>query len=432
MSIAPSAIRVVWVPRVVGQRDLLRPSPGRLVHGRQRIRRFARLAHGDNEAVRVHQRAPVAELGGVIELGRDARQGLDPRPADHGGVEACAHAHQHDPVDRPDLLIGEREVLEAHRCVAQGYTPAEGVHHGLRLLVDLLQHEVGVRAPGRRHRVEVDAGAVLVDGCPVQPGEADPVADHRGDLAVVEIRDLVGVRDQRRQVARHEHLVRTVADDDPAGVAEPERDDPAGFAAARRHDHVGAPHPPRGLADRVLKRKLLVEIRLHQVRYALRVRFGGEDVAPGEELLPELQVVLDDPVVDDDDAAPAVHVRVCVEVGGASVGRPPGVSHAGGPFGQAVADNSLELGEPARRLVDDGLAARSQNGDARAVVATVLQARQPFQQDGRGGTGARISDDPAHVRLRRRHPDARLRARSCKRPGSSRGAGRLSVSSRAR
>jgi hypothetical protein len=58
------------------------------------------------------------------------------------------------------------------------------------------------------------------------------------------------------------------------------------------------------------------------------VGFGDEDVALGGEFALELEVVFDDAVVDDDDAAGAVAVGVGVFFGGAAVGGPAGVADA--------------------------------------------------------------------------------------------------------
>ncbi len=54
----------------------------------------------------------------------------------------------------------------------------------------------------------------------------------------------------------------------------------------------------------------------------LRVGLGLEHMADADELFFELQIVLDDPVVDEGDLTELVEVGVCVEVCRAAVGGP--------------------------------------------------------------------------------------------------------------
>lgn len=49
-----------------------------------------------------------------------------------------------DVVDGVDIVIVEREVIEEHVAVLD--RTADGIAHGTRLLVDLLEHEIGETA----------------------------------------------------------------------------------------------------------------------------------------------------------------------------------------------------------------------------------------------------------------------------------------------
>jgi hypothetical protein len=71
-------------------------------------------------------------------------------------------------------------------------------------------------------------------------------------------------------------------------------------------------------------------ISLDEVGDDFGVGFGDEDVALGDELGLEGEVVFDDAVVDDDERAGAVAVGVGVLFGGAAVGGPAGVADAVG------------------------------------------------------------------------------------------------------
>ena len=93
-------------------------------------------------------------------------------------------------------------------------------------------------------------------------------------------------------------------------------------AAARR----GPPRPARGPAGHLL---------LDQVGQHLGVGGRGQGVPGGHELGPQLGVVLDDPVVDQGQAAGAVDVGVGVLGRRAAVGGPAGVADGGGVPGRA-------------------------------------------------------------------------------------------------
>ena len=73
------------------------------------------------------------------------------------------------------------------------------------------------------------------------------------------------------------------------------------------------------------------------------VGFGDELVALGGEFALEVEVVFDDAVVDDDDAAGAVAMGVGVLFGGAAVGGPAGVADAEGAVEGCSARTSSRL-----------------------------------------------------------------------------------------
>ena len=109
-----------------------------------------------------------------------------------------------------------------------------------------------------------------------------------------------------------------------------------------------------------------------------------------QEPLLERLVVLDDAVMDDDDGAGAIEVRVCVGDGHAAVGGPARVTDPDAA-GQLTAPDLggeltnradlLEQRETVWRLT--GMSIAIQNCEARRVIAAVLQALQPFEKEGR-------------------------------------------------
>ena len=114
---------------------------------------------------------------------------------------------------------------------------------------------------------------------------------------------------------------------------------------------------------------------LDQVRDDLGVGFGDELVALRGQLALQLEIVFDDAVVDDDDAAGAVAVGMGVLFGWAAVRGPARVADAEGAVERMVAQDVFEIsqlagGAPKLERVAAGLT----HGDACRVVTAVFEA----------------------------------------------------------
>ena len=64
--------------------------------------------------------------------------------------------------------------------------------------------------------------------------------------------------------------------------------------------------------------------------------------------------------------------------------------------GRPIGDGRLEVGELAGPLLDEQVAGVVDQGDARGVVAAVLEAPEAFDEDRARLAGTRITDDAAH------------------------------------
>ena len=127
------------------------------------------------------------------------------------------------------------------------------------------------------------------------------------------------------------------------------------------------------------------------------VGFGDEDVALVDEFALEVEVVLDDAVVNDDDAAGAVAVGVGVLFSGAAVGGPAGVADAVGAVEGMVAEDVLKVNELAGSAADfKGFVSGAADGDSRRVVTAILETAQAFNDDGNYCFWANITNDSAH------------------------------------
>ncbi len=233
-------------------------------------------------------------------------------------------------------------------------------------------------------------------GRAVEGGDLDAVAAQLDDLVLAELDRVAGVRDERGDVGGEEVLALAAADDERA-VA-PRADDDVGDVGVHGDEREGAGEPAADHAH------ALGEVHAHgrqhlgeQVGDDLGVGLGVERDAALGELGAQLGEVLDDPVVDDGDLAVLADVRVRVGVGGAAVGGPARVADADGRLRQRVgAEQRLEVGELARLLARVE-APLGHHGDARGVVAAVLEAPQPVDHDRQRLLLADVPHDSAHA-----------------------------------
>ena len=227
----------------------------------------------------------------------------------------------------------------------------------------------------------------------VEAGDGDRARAQVRDIALVEEDDPAGVAEHRGGIRREHVLALAEAHDEGHAVAG--ADEPVRLAPVEHGDGVGTPGlaqgGPHGVRD-VARVGLLDEVGEH-----LRVRLGRERMATRQQPAAQVAEVLDDAVVDDRDIAGAVHMGMGIEVVRPAVGRPARVGQADRGLRRRVEQCRAQVGQLARALLHEQLAAGGHEGDARGVVAPVLQAREAVEQDGRRIPRADVSDDAAHA-----------------------------------
>ena len=152
-----------------------------------------------------------------------------------------------------------------------------------------------------------------------------------------------------------------------------------GIVGRDQHQREQAAHVEQRPPHRILE-PVVFHLALDEMRDDLGVGLGDELVALVLQLLLQIEVVLDDAVVDDDDPAGAVAVRMRVLLGRPAVRRPARVADAVLAVDRRGRDHFLEARELAgaapqldRAVADDG--------DAGRVVAAVLEPPQPVDED---------------------------------------------------
>ncbi len=233
----------------------------------------------------------------------------------------------------------------------------------------------------------------LVDLPVVEIGEYDAVALDDRDLPIVEEHDLACVCEDRGNIGGHEELAVAEADDDRRAVAD--GDDRSGIVR-RNQDEGEQPFDVRERATHRGRQAVAAALLLDEVGDDFRVGLGDERVPGRLQLALELQVVLDDPVVHDDDAVLAVAVRMRILFRGTAVRCPARVSDAEFALDGITLEHLLEIGELAGAAPNLQLAVADER-DARRVVPAICEATQPIHQHGQHWFGTDVTDDAAHV-----------------------------------
>ncbi len=259
--------------------------------------------------------------------------------------------------------------------------------------MDLLQHVVRVLATlhgvGRQLALAnraLGSLAMLVNH--LHAGAVD-----RRDVALLQEHEPARHGQQRRDVRGDEVLALAQAHDDRAACA-CQHD---GVRVLLGHDRkrIGAVQLAHGRLHGVEQALARVEVHVHPVRDHLGVGLGAELVATALQVVAQRLVVLDDAVVHDGDAV-ARDVRVGIALARHAVGRPAGVRDAELAVHRALVERVAQFLHLADGAQPAHLLATVQHGDAGGVVAAVLEALQPLDQDGDDVAVSDRTDDAAH------------------------------------
>ncbi len=170
----------------------------------------------------------------------------------------------------------------------------------------------------------------------------------------------------------------------------------------REHSHKLAHRRAHGVfeAGRRPPRAISVQVFFHQVGDHFRVGFGGELVAFRLELLLQLQVILNDPVVNHRHGLMAIAMRVGVLLRGRAVRGPARVPDAVRAVHGIEANLLFQISQLAGGPANVQLAI-VHDGQARRVVPAVLQPLQAFQQHGHYTFVSDVTDNSRHKLLPR-------------------------------
>ena len=197
----------------------------------------------------------------------------------------------------------------------------------------------------------------------------------------------------RGDVRGHEKLILSEADDDRRAVAN--RDDLVRIVGRDQHEREQSSQREKSPADGVFQ-PVALHFPLDEVRHDLRIGLRDEGVAFSNQLLLQLEIVLDDAVVDDDDLAGAVAMRMGVLLGRPPVRGPARVADAVVAVHRAARDRCLEPRQFAGAAPElDRPVADERH--ARRVIAAILEPPQSVDENRQHFALPDVADDSAHL-----------------------------------
>ena len=252
---------------------------------------------------------------------------------------------------------------------------AHRVADSLRLLVDLLEHEVLVAALLGSFCIPVDLKDLLRHGLTAAIRDLDGILRDDGELAVVEDVRAARACDDGGDIRCDEVLALTDADDERVVLLC--ADELVRLSLAHEDERIRTFDAVQHFADR--GNEITVVDLFEQMGDNFRIRLRLEDMALLDELFFQAEIVLDDAVVHDDKVARAIRMRMRIAVRRTAVRCPARMADTNRALRHVILDLVAQRREAADALLDaDAIAVI--DSDAGRIVAAVLKLRESLEQ----------------------------------------------------
>ena len=259
----------------VDDRDHTRAFSLRLSRSSQRISRLAGLRNRNEQVVLSDERIAIPKLAGDIHLDRSTNHFFEQILSNLPRMPGRAAGDDPDPLNRGEFLRRQPNIGQIRFTSFIGIPSAHGIKNGLRLFVNLFQHEVGITAflrcrciPGNRRRFTRDGMAIDV-------GEIYLGLSDNRHIPLFEIGHVSSMRKHRHHIGGDIRGVICPTDNERA--AGPGGDQGSWFPFRDDRQRITAPHvlrrEPHGIGQLVFFLKILVDQMGDHFRIGFRCEF---------------------------------------------------------------------------------------------------------------------------------------------------------------
>ena len=367
------------------------PAPLRLLERGERITRLPRLRNHNQERVLIDNRVAITELRGDIHLDEDACKLFDVVFTHKTRMVRSTTRNDVDLVERIQIVRIPCEFVKGDGFFIRRDALAHRIAHRLRLLVNLLEHEVLIAALFRCLGVPCHFEHLLRHRCAKMVCHLDRILADNGYFPIRQNIGAARFGYNGRNIRSDEVLALTESDDERVVLLR--ADEQIGMSAAHKYKRIRAfdalEHRTH-CSDEVPRIDLLEE--MHD---DLCIRLGLEDVPLGNQLFLQRKIVLDDAVVHDGKVAMAVRMRMRVHIRRTPVCRPARMTDAEAAHGHISLDLVAQCGKSADTLLHADVLSII-DGDTCRVIAAILELRQTVEQKLRRLTIPHITNDSTH------------------------------------
>ena len=247
----------------------------------------------------------------------------------------------------------------------------------------------------RHYRVPGDPLPLRLDRVAVKVRHPHALFRQYRDLAVAEEENVARMCQDRRYVRGDKELAVAEPDNDRRPFADRDHS----IRLIDRNDREGkdtAKFGNRAPNGKLERKAFFLDVMPDQMRDDLGVRLGLEVMAFGREPFLESEVILDDPIMDNDDLARLITVRMCVLLGRSAVRRPSRVADAVCPIERAQPYRLFKIAELSLGPPQFQMPALINDRNARRVVSAILELPKAIDDQRHNLLISNVSNNSAH------------------------------------
>ena len=356
----------------------------------QRVAGLAGLADDDDQIVLFQNGVPVTELAGNVHLSGHTGQRFDGRFAHHTGMHSRTAAHQMHPANTAQHFIGQLRDAQHRQSVL--YTGADRGHNGRRLLVDLLEHKVGIAALFGSFHIPVRRQLLALHRLTKFVVEVDALCGADGHIPFFQHAVFPGILEQCRNIRSHKVFALAPADDQRAFPLDCKNG--VRVIPEQHGQRIAAAH----LGKRLLQctQRVTGIAAVDQLYQHFGVRLTLEGIAFCGQALLEQAVIFNDAIVHN--AHTRGRMRVAVHIAGLAMGSPAGVADAAEALCQLLRRQLFpQGGEPSFAFYHADAAVQRKRYTG-GVVPAILQLFQTIQQHVLRTALTDITNNAAHTK----------------------------------